>query len=80
MHIGTTTGGMTLQSITGGNLGINPVYPQPAPHRCPNCGACPNCGRYLAPPRPFVPWPNYPQPYIGDPWPYPGTDITYSAT
>ena len=57
MYQGTTTGGEPL---------INPV--QPAPHRCPNCGACPHCGRYLAPPVPLMP--SYTWPYIGD-WPMP---------
>jgi len=45
--------------------GIQPPQPQ---HVCPACGHCPCCGRggYQ-----FQPWPGYPNPYIGDPIPYP---------
>jgi hypothetical protein len=41
----------------------------PIEHVCPCCGYCPTCGRrghgYV--PNYPPPWPNYPQPYIGDP-------------
>ena len=47
---------------------------------CPGCGRCRECGRRSTPYQtypyvypygyPYVsPWPNYPQPYVGDPMP-----------
>ena len=45
---------------TGGNIGINPVYPQ---HVCPHCGRCRHCGQGAQQP------PYYPQ--RSDKCPYP---------
>ena len=58
----------TVTGIVGTSETIGYLVPQPAPHRCPNCGACPLCGHpmpHIA--QPWVnPWPGYPNPYIGD--------------
>lgn len=40
---------------------------QQTQHVCPNCGYCPCCGRINNPVVPYYPpWPEYPQPYVGD--------------
>lgn len=58
-------------TMTGGNVGIAPMYPQGV---CPACGHCPYCGRgnshpYFAPVHPFYPvTPVYPNPWGGSTW------------
>ena len=50
---------------------MSPVPPTfiPVPYPCP----------YPAPPLDVRPWPGYPQPYIGDPWPPPYVGITWTS-
>jgi hypothetical protein len=52
----------TNSAGTGGNIGMNPTYPQTPEHVCPHCGRCRHCGQGAQ-------HPYYPQPiWIGTPY------------
>ena len=53
-------------TLWGGNTGGWVGQPDIAPHICPGCGRCRDCGRPYETQPYNVPWPGYPQPYIGD--------------
>jgi len=57
--------GQTPTAATKGNFGAATTNTVQTSGVCPHCWHCPHCGS-TEHPQYARPWPNYPQPYVGD--------------